>query len=89
MWTSALFGAKKLWVFRYLWCVRMDKRGKEVELVRTFRGQEEGEIFRGSLLWTASYLCFGTKKHVVEKCCTTTYLHIFNTFIFLLKKGIN
>jgi len=44
--TSALFGAKKLRIFRNLWCVRTDKGG------------ERGQVFAilcGRLLWTAPY----------------------------------
>jgi len=39
--TSALFGAKKLRIFRNFWCVRTDRR---VEPVRTFCGQG-GQFF--------------------------------------------
>jgi len=43
MWTSALFDAKKLWIFRNLWFVRT--RWKGLSQCRQFADKGEGSIF--------------------------------------------
>jgi len=44
MLTSALFGAKKLWIFRNLWCVRTDKGGGELSQCGQFVDKEGGTV---------------------------------------------